>query len=161
MPNIEEKHLKDGKMYSYAGIGSRKTPNHILSKMTEVSTHLSKRYILRSGGAEGADQAFERGAKNLNIFRAPDATPDAIELASKFHPAWHLCSDYAQKLLGRNAQIILGPNLDDPVQFVICYCEDETKGGTSLGIRIARDSDIPVYNFFVQRINVLKWIENQ
>ena len=48
---------------SYAGIGSRKTPPHVLAAMTQIAEALAERgYILRSGGAGGADSAFEKGA---------------------------------------------------------------------------------------------------
>jgi hypothetical protein len=55
---------------SYAGIGSRQTPDHVLAAITAVAKVLAERgYILRSGGAEGADTAFEKGAgKATEIF---------------------------------------------------------------------------------------------
>ena len=56
-------------LMSYAGIGSRKTPVHILSKMRRVAERLEVRgYTLRSGGADGADTAFEEGCKRKEIF---------------------------------------------------------------------------------------------
>lgn len=43
----------------YAGIGSRKTPRDILELMTKIGrAFYSAHWILRSGGAEGADSAF-------------------------------------------------------------------------------------------------------
>jgi len=137
-------------MKYYAGIGSRKTPDDILKKMVDIADDLEKRgYTLRSGGAEGADQAFEFGVdkdENKEILRAADATEEGIELASLHHPAWHMCSDYARKLHGRNAMIIMGPDLMKPVEFVICWTPDEERGGTALGIRIAKKFEIPIYN---------------
>ena len=45
---------------TYAGIGSRETPIEVLELMTKASTWLgSKGYTLQSGGAIGADMAFE------------------------------------------------------------------------------------------------------
>lgn len=47
----------------FAGIGSRKTPTDILKLMESIAFKLgSIGYTLRSGGAEGADKAFENGA---------------------------------------------------------------------------------------------------
>jgi len=112
---------------------------------------------LRSGGAIGADTAFESGATNKEIFKPNDATTEAIELASTVHPAWYACNDYVRKLHGRNAQIILGRELNSPVEFVICYTADEEHGGTSLGIKIAKKFNIPVYNLFKEE--ALKWVE--
>ena len=46
----------------YAGIGSRETPIPILNQMTRIGSFLApKNYTLRSGGAKGADSAFEQG----------------------------------------------------------------------------------------------------
>ena len=48
------------KTMRWAGIGSRETPLPLLSKMTEVGEFLGKiGYVLHSGGAIGADMAFE------------------------------------------------------------------------------------------------------
>jgi len=48
---------------TYAGIGSRKTPAADLARMEAVGAILQRQgWTLRSGGAEGADSAFERGA---------------------------------------------------------------------------------------------------
>lgn len=46
----------------YAGIGSRKTPPQALGLMTQLAGAMEQKgYLLRSGGAKGADQAFEAG----------------------------------------------------------------------------------------------------
>ncbi len=135
-------------MMTYAGIGNRHITEATFDWLESMGLYLSKRgFHLRSGGADGADTAFQRGSQgNCTIFRANQATPGAIELASQFHPAWDRCDDYARKLHGRNSMIILGQNLDWPVKFVVCHAQDEEKGGTALGIRIARAYNIPVFN---------------
>lgn len=49
-------------MKYYTGIGSRETPAEILALMTKVGQKLaSEGWCLRSGGANGADTAFEDG----------------------------------------------------------------------------------------------------
>lgn len=139
-------------MKFYAGIGSRTTPTDVQIQMTLIAVLLEGQgYVLRSGGAEGADTAFARGVKkesNKIILRPKHATAEAEVIASKAHPAWHACNDYVRKLHARNAQIVLGPKLDEIAEFVICWTPDETKGGTSLGLRIARDNKVPVFNFY-------------
>lgn len=46
----------------YTGIGSRESPEEICNLMTEMAYKLaSQGWTLRSGGAQGADQAFEEG----------------------------------------------------------------------------------------------------
>lgn len=135
----------------YAGIGSRETPRSILDLMTAISKKLeSLGYTLRSGGAVGADTAFEDGVTDLKeIFYDYDATFDAIEYASNFHPAWHNCKSGGRKLHGRNSMILLGKNLNTPVRFVICWTKDgKDTGGTGLGIRIAEHLKIPIFNLY-------------
>lgn len=133
----------------YAGIGSRETPEAILSQMSAIAVWLQQEgFTLRSGGAEGADTAFARGAgTRKHIYRPRDATPEALELASRFHPAWHRCSDYAKRLHARNGFQVLGPDLQSPSLFVVCWTKDgKASGGTGQAIRIAEHYGIPVFN---------------
>lgn len=132
----------------YAGIGSKKTPADILNFMTSISKKLKDRYTLRSGGVKGADKAFEIGADSKEIFRPEHATQEAINFVSSLHPNWNACSEYVRKLHGRNAQILLGKDLDSPVDFVLCWTPNaKLVGGTAMGIKIARLKNIPVFNF--------------
>jgi len=94
-------------MKHYTGVGSRKTPKEILSLIKDIATKLAlKGFTLRSGGAVGADNAFERGCKLGNglkeIYKAEDCTLEAMKLASQFHPAWN------RQLHGRNSFQVLG-----------------------------------------------------
>jgi hypothetical protein len=119
--------------------------------------HAFKGWLLRSGGAKGADLAFEAGHDSAvldgatgtkEIFKAADATPEALELAAEYHPAWERCSPYARKLHARNGFIVLGERLNDPVDFVVCYTEGgKLKGGTAQALRIAGDNGIPILNY--------------
>lgn len=94
----------------YAGIGNRFISDDIISWLEQLAAYLAQLgYDLRSGNAKGSDTAFQTGSKGKYMaFVAKQATPEAIELASKFHPAWHVCNDYAKQLHGRNSMIILG-----------------------------------------------------
>ncbi len=136
-------------MKCYAGIGSRETPPHIMDAMKTFASLLKRKgYILRSGAAAGADSAFQSGAGEFSeIFVANDATDEGIALAGEHHPAWERCNPYVRKLHGRNSMIILGQNLDDPVEFVMCWTQKgQPVGGTGLGMRLALARNIPVYN---------------
>lgn len=151
---------KEDIMKYYAGIGSRKAPENILRLMQKTAAWLEKRdYVLRSGGAQGSDQAFERGVEaKKEIFYAKDATSAAMDVAKNYHPAWNRMGSYAQKLHARNAFQVLGnPLYLKPVDFVICWtpdgCESHASrsiasGGTGTAISIANANDIPVYNLF-------------
>lgn len=49
-------------MKFYTGIGSRNTPANILELMEDIAFKLAEKgWTLRSGGAKGADSAFEKG----------------------------------------------------------------------------------------------------
>lgn len=50
-------------MKHYTGVGSRNTPEDVQQLMEAVADKLAREgYILRSGGADGADLGFQRGA---------------------------------------------------------------------------------------------------
>jgi hypothetical protein len=79
----------DDPTMTYAGIGSRETPQEVLNKMAEVSKYLeSIGYTLRSGGAQGADTAFEKGVLyKKEIFGGFDSTgPIEKAVAHEIHP---------------------------------------------------------------------------
>lgn len=138
-------------MKYYAGIGSRTTPHNVMLAMTLLAEKLRKRgYILRSGGAEGADTAFADGAgTDKLVYRPNQATRESIDIAMANHPNPVACKDYVRRLHGRNTLIVLGPDLKTLADFVICWTPGgETIGGTGLGIRIAKSYGIPVYNLF-------------
>lgn len=153
LPNIVDV-LKHGR--DYTGIGSRKCPIKIQYIMEDVAKKLTQRlFVLRSGGAEGADKAFERGSGYSSIYYASDATDEAMAIAAMYHPAWDRLSDYAKRLHGRNAFQVLGAYLKNPSEFVICWTQDGAicheertikTGGTGTAISIASKNNIPVYN---------------
>lgn len=52
-----------------------------------------------------------------------------------------------QLLHARNMHIILGANLDSPVEIVICWTKDGLRsGGTGQALRLAESRDIPIYD---------------
>jgi predicted Rossmann fold nucleotide-binding protein DprA/Smf involved in DNA uptake len=51
----------------YAGIGARETPDDVLHLMYLLGRKLATDgYVLRSGHADGADLAFEKGCDSVN-----------------------------------------------------------------------------------------------
>lgn len=158
----------------YAGIGSRETPTHVQETMTKIAELLERRkYTLRSGGAVGADLAFEKGVvENKEIFYTDSYTvnekyynydQDDLNFADKilkeYHPAYKkhgkgVKNIKAKKLLSRNTFQIFGVGSETiNSDFVICYTPDGTEstttyntGGTGQAIRIAYDYGIPIYN---------------
>ena len=160
----------------YAGVGSRETPPHVLDAMEHIARTLATDgWLLRSGGAHGADQAFESGCEESglkprpaevwvpwsgynsyagHVLRGPAArAADAI--AARLHPAWHRCGRGARLLHARNAAIVLGGGVggagEDPVDAVVCWTRTGgPDGGTGMAIRIAEARGIPVVN--LQRV---------
>lgn len=151
----------------YAGIGSRQTPAVTLSLMERIAKKLAKRGLtLRSGGANGADTAFERGAAvkeiylpwpgfngNKSVLNQPSEA--AMRMAATLHPAWNRLEDPAKKMMARNCHQVLGANLDVPADFVICWTADAAQtdsdrssatGGTGQAISLADRYAIPVFN---------------
>jgi hypothetical protein len=156
---------------TYAGIGSRQTPSDVLRRMTRYALRLQELgWVLRSGGAAGADTAFEMGAgaqkeiflpwENFGIAPRPGQAPpaltspsqDAMRMAAKVHPNWAACSRGARALHARSCHQVLGQYLNDPVKFVLCWTPDGAQtehqctratGGTATAIRLADRNQIP------------------
>lgn len=160
----------------YAGIGSRETPKTICKMMELIAFGLGRQgFTCRTGGADGADLAFLKGAKEA-FFRRGTARPElflpwpgfngnhssfsvppteAHAIARKYHPGYDRLPQSVQKLMARNAQQIQGRDLQSNSRFVICWTPDgcisgetrgKTTGGTGQAISHAADLGIPVFN---------------
>lgn len=158
-------------MRYYAGVGSRETPEDIQDLMSRAATYLASRgWVLRSGGAKGADSAFQSGVfyvfdeafyEHLEIFepyaKLPEWTKPVVEL---LHPAPEKLGDFAWRAHRRNALIVLGLYGNNPVEFALCWTKDgKASGGTGMAIRMAKYFDIPVYN--LHNPNTVEWLENK
>jgi hypothetical protein len=161
-------HLDDPVVYT--GIGSRRTPSDVLALMRVIAGALARRgWVLRSGGAPGADQAFAAGAEAaggaIELYLpwsgfAPHAearlarpTPAAYRLAARHHPAWERLNARARALHARNAHQVLGARLDTPTALIVCWTADGSldgrqpaAGGTGQALRIAHAHRIDVIN---------------
>ena len=160
-------------MLIYTGIGSRSTPDDVLKQMEIIGEELAKaKWCLRSGYADGADNAFGRGMAKVPDAQAQiflpwpgfNGAPDfphpwfhhsyseeyeeqAMKYAAHVHPAWHNCSAGAKKLHTRNVYQVYGANLDKVSDMVICWTPNgETVGGTATAIRLALRAGIPIFN---------------
>lgn len=149
----------------YAGVGSRETPSDVLELMTSLAAALERAgMILRSGGAGGADTAFEAGVSDpanriiyipwkgfsgrgdeLNVVSSYTAAH--AEIAARNHPRWGFCGRGAKALHTRNVAQVLGDDCKTPSEFVICWTvTGGPHGGTGQAIRIALEAGIPVLN---------------
>jgi hypothetical protein len=145
----------------YAGIGSRETPESVLKAFTILGKYFNYYgHILRSGGADGADLAFQ-GARttddifipwkgfNNSLYEFQGIHPDAYNILNSILEPSHISrlSQGALKLHARNVHQILGKDLNTPVDYVICYTtKGLVKGGTATAIKLANKLNIPVIN---------------
>ena len=154
----------------YAGIGARSTPGDVLALMTQLAAQMEQEgWRLRSGGAAGADSAFEAGVTNPanraiylpgNSFNGRRAGPggyvdstrqpgweQALETVRQFHPAPDRLSPFARNLMARNALQIMGPQMDRPADLVVAWTPGgAVTGGTGQALRMAGAFGIPVRN---------------
>lgn len=149
---------------SYTGIGSRETPEGILKLMKTIARLYSQMgWTLRSGGAKGADTAFEEGSGDLKEIYTTSIEQEvdrfvydkAQRLSAMYHPAWTRLPAYVKRLHARNAFQVLGPTLDTPSNMVICWTPDGCidhyarnlgTGGTGTAISIAFYAKVPIIN---------------
>lgn len=147
----------------YSGIGSRQTPPKYLKWMKEIGIYLEgKGYTLRSGNADGADSAFQRGVSNKEVYLPWPGYNGGSE-ASLLVPRSSLkeCSDKVRNihpnaaglttsslsLHMRNVTILLGGDLKVPSKFVIYWNPGYKKsGGTYIAVELAKKEGINCYN---------------
>lgn len=154
-------------MKNYAGIGPRATPPDVLFTMAQLSNKLSQMdYRLVSGHGAGADQAWEcgvspmlqtiwipwKGFNGANLhpaFKVVNRTEPLLEIAARHHPNWNKLSDPIKSLMARNVAILLGNDLNTPVDFVLYWqAEGVNKytGGTGHTLRMSDSFLIPNFN---------------
>lgn len=172
----------------YTGIGSRKTPAPVMAAIKQMALMLAKQgYTVRSGGAEGADTAFEQGAierlvrspkqlydiylpwagfngrpSNLNYHCSSTYDAEACDIAKAIHPDWSELSRGGKTLHTRNVYQVLGAKLNSPSDFLICWApfndKGIPKGGTRTAWVLARQHGIPCFNLN-NRFDVLDLVE--
>lgn len=156
----------------YTGIGSRETPASVIEEMLTLGAVLAQAgYTLRSGGADGADTAFEQGARTVSGAQMEIYLPwyrfnenpsprhrveqRAMDLAKGVHPAWGRLSPAARRLHGRNCYQVLGASLEEPSGLLVCWTSDGCEshrtrsmktGGTATAIVLAERFGVPVFN---------------
>ena len=164
----------------YTGIGSRDVTETEFSIMSQLAQHFATAgWTLRSGGAGGADSAFEKGCalaegyaeifipwkgfgtkvENPNCRRY---VPDERSFGKAAHylvengiiPWFSNMTQGAQKLHSRNYYQVLG--VDNIKSNVMVYCAEDDKhgipkGGTRTAILLARSFGVSTYNIRVPK----------
>lgn len=151
-------------MITYAGIGARDTPPEILARMVKLGKFMAiQGAMLHSGGASGADAAFEEGCDYAQGFKRIylpwemfknngseffEPSREAFLIAQKYHPKWEFLLPHVRQLMARTSHVMLGPQCNSRVRFVACWTKGgEIVGGTGQALRIATDLNIPILNF--------------
>jgi hypothetical protein len=137
--------------------------------MEEIAKGLAKAgWLCRTGGAPGADQAFEAGARDAGGDAAVELwlpwkgfegrqgnlpREEAYPIAEKYHPGWPYLKRPVRALMARNVHQVLGADLKTPVKTIICWTPDgsldgkgKDSGGTGMALRIACDYPVEVFN---------------
>lgn len=160
-------------MFYYTGIGSRETPENILNLITKLAKYIDKteKFTLRTGGARGADTAFEKGVSSnrINVYypniKHLYKNRDKAIIAAKqvwYSPygiTWDKLKPFTQELMIRNSYQIFGETFNRKAisKFVICYTKSLNKdelGGTGQAIRLAEKFNIPVFNLGNDSLNL-------
>lgn len=148
----------------YAGIGSRETPPKVMDQMTILAEMLEAcGFTLRSGNAEGADQAFAAGVKTeaqiwlpwdgfqkeFQLFKPnhdyrviSPSDVEAFKSVEEFHPNARNLSETSCKFMARNYRQVIGldePNSEFVIYWTHCGCPI---GGTGQALRIASKNKI-------------------
>jgi hypothetical protein len=146
--NFIEQNTDQSLHIHWTGVGSQKTPPQVGQVMTRLSAYFETlRFVLRTGGASGADTYFYNGLnrKNDNTlqmfhpwkgfsssgsddhYRAHYPQNKAFEMMEEIHPKPRLLTQAGRKLHARNIHQVLGPDLDHPIKsaFLVCW----TPGG--------------------------------
>ena len=145
----------------YTGVGSRETPVDMQMKLVAVAARLAMiGYTLRSGGAKGADRAFQQGAESVHgetvIYRAKGKFKHMIPAwcfeEVKRHmppnrPPFDSMEEHTRKLLARNMLQVLGEDGQVPSEFLVCWTPAGlTDGGTGYALRCAVAHGVMTYN---------------
>ncbi len=158
----------------YAGIGSREAPYDVelestIQQIVEYCESLGLTMV--SGGAPNMDTRFEKYIKNPskkkiylpwkgfngNKSTLFEPSPEAFEIAAKFHPAWNRLTTPVRKLMARNTHQVLGGDCNSPIIFIVCWTPGgKYQGGTSQAMRIADHYRIPIINLFNNNFEQVK-----
>ncbi|MFZ4217025.1 hypothetical protein ACEV6Q_04065 [Enterobacter ludwigii] len=170
---IKLNHSIEDDMKYYTGVGSRDTPSDVLELMMKVARKLAMQgWVLRSGGAGGADTAFLRGAIDAggvyeNYVAWKGFSKEFTEILPDYEKSLNVLSsvenlnpriysrslkDSVLRLHSRNVNQVLGMNLSTPSKFVILYAPEDginkVTGGTNTAYQVAKQFDIPVFNLY-------------
>lgn len=157
-------------VYRVGVFGSRSIPDKEATNLYRVGKALAaKKLQIETSADEGAIEAVKLGVEEEGLealalvrewlpcsgYKGSDSphfppSPQAMELAQKFHPKWELLSLRTKRVMGRMTHILLGEDCRSPVTFAVHWVlpgrEGDERRYCTQGIRICRTLDIPHFN---------------
>jgi hypothetical protein len=149
----------------YCGFGDAAAPAHVLERMQLIAGRLRLRgWTLRTGAAPGCESAFAAGAGHHKEVVAPElldarhgptgyrAPNKAWELAEAAYPRWWSMSLEERATAARHVHMLLGFNLDRPVNAIIHWSADDRgdrpgrMANSDLRVKLAAERFIPIIN---------------
>lgn len=124
-------------------------------------------WTLRSGGAEGLDEAFERGALEGNgkteifipsadfrkrfkssdkVIHTLDKHIEAMREVAPLHENWSQLGTTVQMFLTRIPFCLFGEKLDKPAHFVVGWSKHYPHTGAGIVLKMAEMAGIPAFN---------------
>lgn len=150
---------------AYGLMGNPDTPNVILTQMVEIVKMLNDHnFTLRTTTEKIPDNHVAEYATRKEIYtpwkkfdppsRFCKFPPEAEDVAKIFAPSWPT-KPAAQLFLQRNVGLVLGPEMNSPIHFMICWTQDGAEhvrdrslktGYTGHIIAVTSGAHIPVFN---------------
>ena len=145
----------------YAAVGASSAPPEIRATMTSLARDMESRgYLLRTHKGCDASGAFAAGAQRSQIVAIDRSQRALLDIAREIHPAPWLLPAHILQLIGRDARMLFGEDLDAPVDLLICWTEDgcctreavtRETGDCANAILLATTTKIPVINIHNDR----------
>ena len=151
----------------YVGIGPRAAGETVFAMCKTFAIAMAEmKWTLRSGGAEGMDEAFEAGCDSVQgtkeiyvpeagfrnrinrtdkVVHTLDKHIEAIRQVAPLFPTWDKLGTTTQMFLVRNVFALYGEKLNKPANLVVTWNQYEGTGSFHL-LQMAKSSGIPAFN---------------
>ena len=166
----------------YTGIGARALPEEWYPTIRQYAMGFAKRgYILRSGGAPGADSVWEEGSdlgggqKEIYLpwpgFEGRKSqwtrpTQAALDMAAERCPSCVSRRGF-HALQARNCHQVLGYDLANPIPSDLLLAwtmrPETDRSGSMFAIHLARDYGVPVFNLAIEgeAARLVAWVRER
>lgn len=151
----------------YVGMGPRAAGEEMCALARDFGTAMAEmKWVLRSGAAEGMDEAFEAGCDSVQgkkeifvpehgfrkrnnktdkVVHTLDLHIEAMRQAAPLFPNWDKLGTNVQMFLTRNVFALFGEKLNKPADLVVTWNQYEGTGSFQL-LQMATAAGIPAFN---------------